>query len=148
MAIVVYNTSMSKEIFDLKHLVGKSLLGAADKYLDTDQKVSDAQMAAFRKTLEVLPESKLKEFVSNLEGLQEVGAKTSEVYMNIQDHAWKLAKPFIVAGFPLAALIPDHPFSKITIKSTELSAKIAQKSIKASVQGVDKIKKKFKTKKG
>lgn len=133
--------------FDIKQHLGKSLLGTAGKYLKTDQTVSEVQMEAFRQTLRSLPEGKIKDFISKMEGLQEAGAKTNEVYLNIQDQAWRLAKPLIVAGFPLAALIPDKPLSKITIKATKLGSNFAKRAIDVSTKGLVNLKHRVEKKK-
>lgn len=139
---------MTKEIqgleLDIKQHIGKSLLGEAGKYLETDQSVSEAQIEAFKETIESLPEGELKKLISRLEKVQEIGAKASEAYLNVQDHAWKLAKPLISLGFPLAAFIPDKPFSKLSIKGAKFGAKVTKGSIKVTVDGLDKIKQKLK----
>jgi hypothetical protein len=128
---------------ELKKHIGKVLLAAGDKFLqdgfDENTKVSEAQIAAFRQSLDALPEGKLKALIEKFSKVQKVSSMMNEGVTTLQDRAWSLIKPFLILEAPIVALIPDKPFAKTAVKSAKLGAKISENLVKTGVKASDKI---------
>lgn len=106
---------------------------------DSDTTVSEAQLAAFRRIADALPEGRFKEFVNRFEKTQEISSKLNELMINVQDQTWKIARPFVAIGAPITMAIPKDPFSKLSIKGSRLGAALGEKVIKTTVEQTEKV---------
>lgn len=118
---------------DIKQQVIKKVAQAAGEYLDTNNdgivSVSEAQVGAYSKTVEALPDGKVKDLARKLAPAQKVLAKVNEGILNIQDTGWRLVKPIILFRAPLVAAVPDKPLSKAAIKVAKLGGDLNEKII-------------------
>lgn len=113
---------------DLREQVKEKVVKALSDYLQTDTEttVSQAQLETYKMVVDAIPEGKLKEFAQGLEGAQNFSSKFNEKMLAFQDKTWGLARAVVIARFPLAALIPKNPFSKIAIKSSQIQGKVSE----------------------
>ena len=107
---------------------------------DSDTTVSEAQMEAYGKVVEALPEGRLKDLAENLKGVQGVSSKFNQIMLGIQDRTWRLAKPIVVLKAPVVGAIPSEPFSKVAIKAAQLGSILGVKVITESLSLNQKIK--------
>ncbi|HUC94706.1 MAG TPA: hypothetical protein VMR19_01735 [Candidatus Saccharimonadales bacterium] len=129
---------------DFKKNLSESIAKAIHEFLekDSDATVSQAQMEAFERMVNSLPDGKFKEFVNRFEGPQKTSSKLNELIYDAQDGAWKMIKPFITLGAPVVAAIPKDPFRKLAIKSSRLGGFLGEKVIKTTVEQSENIKNK------
>ena len=130
---------------DAKKEIRESIAKTVSDFLekDSDTTVSQAQVEAFQRMVNALPDGKFKEFVNRLEGPQKTSSKLSELIYDAQDGAWKIIKPFIVLGAPAVAAIPKDPFRKLAIKSSRLGGFLGEKVVKTTVEQTENIKNKI-----
>jgi hypothetical protein len=127
---------------DIKKSIGESITKSVGEFLekDSDTTVSQAQMEAFARVVNALPEGKFKKLVGRLENPQRISSKFNEHFNRLQDDTWKIVKPFVVVGAPLVAAIPKEPFKKFAIKSSRLGGFLGEKIVKTSVEQSENIK--------
>jgi hypothetical protein len=118
-----------ESIGNLREEVKEGVVRMFSEYLekDADTSVSEAQIEAYKLVVDAIPEGKLKDFAEKMESLQRTSSKLNETYFAIQDKTWQLARAVVIARLPLAALIPEKPFSKIAIKSAKLGGMVSEK---------------------
>lgn len=119
-----------------------SLLKVVSDFLVNNSQVtvSEAQMQAFRRTLDAIPDGKFKELVGRFEKIQIVSSKINEVVTRGYDGTWRIAEPFVVQSAPFIVVIPKDPFSKLAIKGLSVGGYLAENVIKATVKGTETIK--------
>lgn len=127
---------------NLREELSRQLVKTFAEYLDKDQdtSVSQEQIKAYEMVINEIPEGKLKEFAENFKQMQAFSSKVNEAMIEIQDRTWGLARGIVLARLPLAALIPDRPFTKIAVKSARLSGNLSRKFLETAVRFFDRTK--------
>lgn len=121
-----------------------SLVQSLGEYLsgEPEMSVSEAQIQAYQKLIEALPEGRLKELGEKLKGVQRFTSKSNEFVANIQDKAWQIYKPILVREAPVALAIPGNLFTKIAVKSSKAGGIAGEWLVKGVVKNTEKVKNK------
>ena len=128
---------------DFKKHITTTLLNASDEFLQEgfdETSVSAAQMDAYKRAVDALPEGKFKELAEKLKNVQKVASKLNEGVIGFQDVTWKLLKPLLSLETPMIALIPDKPFAKVSVKMAKLGGTIGENAVKTGIKASDKLK--------
>lgn len=122
-----------------------SLAQSLGEYLsrDPEMTVSEAQIEAYEKLVDALPEGRLKELAEKLKGVQRFASKTNETVAKIQDKAWQFYKPFAVREAPIALALPGNLFTKIAVKTSKAGGVAGEWVVKGVVKGTEKVKSKI-----
>lgn len=126
-----------------------SLAQSLGEYLsgEPEMSVSEAQIQAYEKLINALPEGRLKDVAEKLKGVQRFASRTNETVAKIQDKAWQIYKPFLVREAPVALAIPGNLFTKIAVKSSKAGGVAGEWVVKGVVKGTESVKKKIQDRK-
>jgi hypothetical protein len=114
------------------------------EHLPEDPSVSQAQVEAYQRVVNAIPEGKLRDLANRLSPVQKVSARINERVLQIHDAGIHLIKPILLFKSPLTAAIPEKPFSKVGVHAANFGAGIAEKVVISVSSFYERVKARFK----